>query len=347
MLARICEGRAWPFVFLLLRFDGGSGGSCWSLYVGRWLLGGIQRWAFWGLDLSLRPCELVVGEPGALGRSPPGLLPDFPSTSSAVTGVDVKSGEPLTTTTAAFFALPFFHFGVNEPYRSWSPGFPPLDSRLSTLDSEGTSEPKQDLELLLEKVRTGRTSSQTAAVTRDLPPVNQSFPAVNPHLTLPGRAPPQTGPSRVWTMPSEWVLGGRRGGRAGFPSSTAPVIVNSWVSRRRFRPRQSLATRSGTLFFSLRSSPSSPSRSSHPTRTVRNGGRDGGKRGMLPSPDLKGHQDPRTPGHQDTQDQHCLQFHKLGPWCHCLAMGDGRATQAAQCRQGLVWAPRVCCPMVP
>lgn len=190
---------------------------------------------------------------------------------------------------------------------------------------------------MLEKVRTGRTSSQTAAVTRGLPP---KFSSGEPPPHLAGPGPTTNGPLSSLDNAERMVFGGEKGGgRAGFPSSTAPVIVNSWVSHRRFRPRQSLATRSGTLFFSLRSSPSSPSRSSRPTRTVRNGGRDGGKRGMLPSPDLK--------GHQDTQDQHYLQFHKLGPWCHCLAMGDGRATQAAQCRQGLVWAPRVCCPMVP
>lgn len=92
----------------------------------------------------------------------------------------MKSGEASATTTAAFS---LFHFGVKGIW-SWSPGVPRLDS----LDSQGNQN-IQDLELEKGEVRTGRTSSQTAAVTRDLPPVNQSFPAVNPP-TSPCRALP-------------------------------------------------------------------------------------------------------------------------------------------------------------
>ncbi|KAK0752104.1 hypothetical protein B0T18DRAFT_83737 [Schizothecium vesticola] len=65
------------------------------------------------------------------------------------------------------------------------------------------------------------------------------------------------------------------------------------------------------LSFSLRASPSRSYRP--PTRTVRN------VRSSITS------------------------GHRAIAWCRWLAERGG----AAQCRQGLFWAPRVCCPMVP
>lgn len=86
MLARICEGRASPFVFSCCDSMGVDVGTC-TLDVVVWRnrtgLDHSSKWAFLGVSISL--FDLVVGEPGALGRSSPGLLLDFPSTSSAVT----------------------------------------------------------------------------------------------------------------------------------------------------------------------------------------------------------------------------------------------------------------------
>lgn len=86
MLARICEAERrllcspvairWGLMLELVR---------WTLVVWRNRTGldHSSKWAFLGVSISL--FDLVVGEPGALGRSSPGLLLDFPSTSSAVT----------------------------------------------------------------------------------------------------------------------------------------------------------------------------------------------------------------------------------------------------------------------
>lgn len=109
------------------------------------------------------------------------------------------------------------------------------------------------------------------------PPVNQRFPAVNPHLTPPCWAVPHptNGPLSSLDNAEHWDGASRFPRLQPLPSSSTlgPRVV-------RFRPRQSPGHQIGdSLFSSLRSSPSSPSRSFGSTRTIRNGGRDGGSVG--------------------------------------------------------------------
>lgn len=182
MLARICEGRASPFVFSCCDSMGVDVGTC-TLDVGcleeqDWTRPLQQVGLFGGLDLSFRPCRRGAG---GLGKIVARFAARFPLhfLRSHLSGCEERGS--IGDDDCCLFPLPF----RGQRIWSWPPGFPRLDS----LDSQGNPN-IQDLELEKGKVRTGRTSSQTAAITRDLPPVNQSFPAVNPHLTVPGRAPP-------------------------------------------------------------------------------------------------------------------------------------------------------------
>lgn len=226
------------------------------------------------LGVSISLFDLVVGEPGGLedrrqvccSISPP-LPPQSPAEWT------VKSGE--ASRLLLFPSILGLLGSRNLELVTWVP----RGLTLSTL-----KEPRnQNRTWNCCWKRCGREerARKRPQLPETSPPVNQSFPAVNPHLT-PCRAVPHptNGPLSSLDNAEHWDGASRFPRLQPLPSSSTlgPRVV-------RFRPRQSLATRSATLFsrfFPLLRLPPDPAVPPEPAEMA---GRDGGKRGMLLSSD--------------------------------------------------------------
>lgn len=135
MLARICEGRASPFVFSCCDSMGVDVGTC-TLDVGcleeqDWTRPLQQVGLFGGLDLSFRPCRRGAG---GLGKIVARFAARFPLhfLRSHLSGCEERGS--IGDDDCCLFPLPF----RGQRIWSWSPGFPLVSHGLTLSTLKGT-----------------------------------------------------------------------------------------------------------------------------------------------------------------------------------------------------------------